>query len=291
VGSAAAVRGARLLAGAAVLCALGPSRRTAAQVYLGLDATLSSPYVWRGITRANGWVAQPEGFISVKAGGGFLSSGVWTSYELGRAGPADLSDLGTGQTGLAEVNYWGQATWSAGLMQAALGGIRYTFRGTAPAAGRTRADNTTELYVDLRATSKYVVPGVALWVDVDRVRGAYIEGSATVPLLANPLAAPFIGLITRAAVGYTLGQEVNTQDPAQGAYFTRAGVTHVDLSVSTDVTLHPLRVATVLRLEGHAQFSTDDATRPASASPSDARRSAKLWAALALRLSPPIVSW
>src|SRR5439155_22270112 len=58
-----------------------------AQGYLGLDATLSSPYVWRGVTRANGWVAQPEGFVSVKAGGGFLAAGAWASYELGRAGP------------------------------------------------------------------------------------------------------------------------------------------------------------------------------------------------------------
>ena len=273
----------RLFVAAAFLPAVGLPSPACAQVYLGLDATLSSPYVWRGVTRANGWVVQPEGFISLKAGGGFLSGGVWTSYELGNAGANDLSDLGTGGAGLAELNYWGQATWSLGLVHAALGGIRYTFRGTAPTAGRTRADNTTELYVDLRGTSKYIVPGVALWLDVDRVRGAYIEGSITVPVLANPLAAPFFGLITRAAVGYTVGQE--------GASFARAGVTHVDFAASTDVTLRPLRVPTVLRLEGHVQFSSDDATRPTSARPSDARRGDKLWAALALRLSPRVVSW
>src|SRR5881296_2013395 len=281
----------RLFVAAALLPALGLPSLACAQVYLGLDATLSSPYVWRGVTRANGWVVQPEGFVSLKAGGGFLSGGVWASYELANAGPNALSDLGTGGAGLAELNYWGQAAWSLGLVQAALGGIRYTFRGTAPTADRTRADNTTELYVDLRGTSKYIVPGVALWLDVDRVRGAYIEGSATVPLLANPLAAPFIALITRAALGYTLGQEVNTQDPAQGAYFARAGVTHVDLAVSGDLTLHPLGVLTVLRIEGHTQFSADPATRPTTADPSDARRSVKRWAALALRLSPAIVSW
>ncbi len=268
---------------AGLVPALGLPSPARAQVYLGLDATLSSPYVWRGVTRANGWVVQPEGFVSLKAGGGFLSGGMWASYELGKAGPNDLSDLGTGGAGLAELNYWGQAAWHLGLVQAALGGIRYTFRGTAPTAGRTRADNTTELYVELRGTSKYIVPGVALWLDVDRVRGAYIEGSVTVPVLANPLAEPFVGLITRAALGYTVGQE--------GAYFARAGVTHVDFAASSDITLHPLRVPTVLRLEGHLQFSTDDATRPTSARPSDARRSGKLWAALALRLSPRIVSW
>src|SRR5207245_1760464 len=281
----------RLFVVAALLAVLGLPSATGAQVYLGLDATLSSAYVWRGLTRANGWVVQPEGFVSLKAGGGFLSGGAWASYELGHAGSDDLSDLGTGRAGLAEVNYWGQATWSLGMMQAAVGGIRYAFRGTAPTAGRTRADNTTELYVDVRATSKYIVPGVAVWLDVDRVRGAYIEGSATVPVLANPLAAPFFALITRATVGYTLGQEVSTQDPSQGAYFARAGVTHMDLAVSTDLTLRPFRMPTVLRLEGHVQFSTDNATRPISARPSDAGRSGGLWAALSLRLTPGIVSW
>src|SRR5258705_340637 len=81
-----------------------------------------------------------------------------------------------------------------------------------------RAASTTGRYVDLRGPSKYIVPGVALWLDVDRVRGAYIEGNITVPVLATPLAEPFVGLITRAALGYTVGQE--------GAYFARAGVTH-----------------------------------------------------------------
>ena len=77
----------RLFVAAALLPALGLPSPACAQGYLGLDATLSSPYVWRGVTRANGWVAQPEGFVSVKAGGGFLAAGAWASYELGRAGP------------------------------------------------------------------------------------------------------------------------------------------------------------------------------------------------------------
>src|SRR5256885_13528373 len=99
----------RLCVAAALLPALGLPSRACAQVYLGLDATLSSPYVWRGVTRANGWVVQPEGFISLKAGGGFLSGGVWASYELGSAGPNDLSDLGTGGARPAERDYRGPA--------------------------------------------------------------------------------------------------------------------------------------------------------------------------------------
>src|SRR2546421_11719054 len=121
------------LAAAIVLQALGLTTYAYAQVYAGLDAALTSPYVWPGITRANGWVPQPEGFLSAKAGGGFLSAGAWASYELGAAGPNDLSDLGAGQAGLAELDYLGQGDWSPGLFQAALRGIRYTVRGTGPA--------------------------------------------------------------------------------------------------------------------------------------------------------------
>lgn len=263
--------------------------RAPAQVYLGLDATLASPYVWRGLTRANDWVLQPEGFAAVKTGGTFFSVGTWASYELRAAGPTDLTDLGIGQSGLAEVDYWAQAARAMGVFHAGVGAIRYTFRGTAPGAGRTRANNTTELYASLRATSKYIVPGLAAWVDVDHVRGTYLEGSAEVPVLANPLAQPFIALITRATLGYTLGQELNASDPTQGGYFVRDGVTHLDLSASGDLTVHPLGLPAVIRVEGHVQFNVDDATRRTSADPSEAHRSAKLWAALALRVSGPVV--
>jgi len=291
VGRAAAVHRARLPVGLALLLALGLPSPACGQVYLGLDAALTSPYVWRGVTRANGWVVQPECFTSVRTGDGFLSGGAWASYETPPRQPRRPVGSRPWPARARRAGLLGQASWSLGLMQAELGAIRYTFRGTAPTAGRTRVDNTTELYMDVRAVSKYIVPGVALWLDVDRVGGAYIEGSATVPLLANPLAAPFIALITRAALGYTLGQEVNVRDPAQGAYFARAGVTHVDFAMSGDLSLHPVGVATVLRIEGHTQFSADPATRPTTADPSDARRSVKLWAALALRLTPAIVSW
>jgi len=40
----------RLFVAAALLPALGLSSPACAQVYLGLDATLTSPYVWRGVT-------------------------------------------------------------------------------------------------------------------------------------------------------------------------------------------------------------------------------------------------
>src|SRR6058998_1785650 len=72
---------------AAAFAVLSLASPACAQVYLGLDAALTSPYVWRGVTRANGWVVQPECFMSVRAGDGFLSGGAWASDELRRASP------------------------------------------------------------------------------------------------------------------------------------------------------------------------------------------------------------
>src|SRR6266702_1949627 len=93
------------MVGAALLQSIGWASPAGAQVYVGVDAVAGSPYVWRVVTRADGWVAQPGGFVSVKVGGGFLPGGAWPSYELGPAGPGDLSDLCTFFFGVAEVTY------------------------------------------------------------------------------------------------------------------------------------------------------------------------------------------
>src|SRR5207247_9282167 len=90
------MRRSSLFVAAVFLQALGLPSGVYAQAYLGLDATLSSPYVWRGVTRANGWVVQPEAFVSLKAGGGFVSGGGGACYELQNAGPSAQPARGTG---------------------------------------------------------------------------------------------------------------------------------------------------------------------------------------------------
>src|SRR5438552_15751488 len=99
------------LVAAALVPALGLPSPACAQVYLGLDATLSSPYVWRGVTRANGWVVQPEAFVSLKGGGGFLSGRAWGRYELGSAGRNYRTDSGPGKAVPAMWKYVGQRSW------------------------------------------------------------------------------------------------------------------------------------------------------------------------------------
>lgn len=242
-----------------------------AQLHLGVDATFGAPYVWRGVTRANGAVLQPGGLVGVQVGQTFVSAGAWASYELHAAGPEDFTEIGPGRRGLAQVDYWAQAAVALGAADVTLGTMRYTYRGEVPGASRTAAENTTELYARFRATAKYIVPEVTVWLDVDHVRGAYVEAGATVPLLANPLARPFATLLTSATLGYN-----------------RDGLTHVDLATATSVTLRPLGWPTTLSLEGHLQFSSDPLTRPTSAAPQDADRAVKLWLVSALRIARPV---
>src|SRR3989454_11741274 len=120
--------------------------RTPAQLYAGLDAAFTSRYVWRGVTRVDGATLQPEGYLGLQLDAGYLSAGAWGSYELSRAGPSGLSDLGLGRTGFGEIDYWSQYARALGSVQTSLGVIRYTYRGTLPGPSRTSAASTSEVY-------------------------------------------------------------------------------------------------------------------------------------------------
>src|SRR5438445_701926 len=91
-----------------VLWSVAWPARAPAQLYAGLDAAFASRYVWRGVTRVDGAALQPEGYLGLQLADGYLSAGAWGSYELSRAGPSGLSDLGPGRTGFGEIDYWSQ---------------------------------------------------------------------------------------------------------------------------------------------------------------------------------------
>ncbi len=261
--------------------AAGPAT---AQVFAGVDAAAAAPYVWRGVTRANGWVGQAGGHVAVRIAGAFVSAGAWRLYELGGAGGQDLTMLGPGRAGLAETDTWAQLSRAWGNVHTSLGFIRYDYRG--PGLGAT-----AELYGSLRLASKYLTPSMSVWYDIDRVEGAYLEVSGTIPLFANPLLQPFAAVFVRGLVGYSLGQEADASRPGEAARFASGGSTHVDLSLSASFTITPVAIPATFELEGHLQFNQDALTRLTSAAPGDADRRLKLWFGSAVRLSGPIVRW
>ena len=153
-----------------VLWSVAWPARAPAQLYAGLDAAFASRYVWRGVTRVDGAALQPEGYLGLQLDSGYFSAGAWGSYELSRAGPSGLSDLGLGRTGFGEIDYWSQYARALGPVQTSLGFIRYTYRGTLPGPSRTSAASTSEVYGTIQLSRKYLAPRLAAYWDVDRVR-------------------------------------------------------------------------------------------------------------------------
>jgi hypothetical protein len=247
----------------------------AAQFSAGTSVSLASPYVFRGVTRSNGWNFQPELFVAGRIAGGFLTAGGWANLEAGSHSPGNLSDLGGTRSGFSEVDYWLQYARPLGEIEAVVGAVRYTFPSDAPAAARDEDDNTTEIYSAVQLSSTYLVPRLAAYLDVERVRGVYLEGGVTVPLLAYPFGNPIV-FYASALAGYNLGQELNPDRPSQGANFRHDGFTHFDFSIRA--TLRPVKALPLsMNIEPHWQLKVDDFTRRTSPEAGDAERRLQFW--------------
>lgn len=246
-----------------------------AQFSLGTSVTLATPYVWRGVTRSNGWNFQPEAYLAVGLARGFLTVGGWANLEAGADAPGNLSDLGGDRPGFSEVDYWIQYARSIGEIEGTVGAMRYTFPADAPSAARRSDDNTTEIYGTVQLTSTYLVPRLSAYFDVDRVRGAYLEGAFTVPLLAYPFGNPVV-FYASALAGYNLGQELNPDRPEQNANFRNDGFTHFDFSVRA--TIRPVKSLPLsMNIEPHWQLKVDQFTQRTSPEPGDAERHIQFW--------------
>jgi hypothetical protein len=252
-----------------------PFTTAASQVSLSGSVSLATPYVFRGVTRSNGWNFQPEVFAAARLAGGYLTVGGWANLEAGSNSPGNLTDLGGTRPGFSEVNYWVQYARPLGEVEATVGAVRYTFPADAAAATRDSDDNTTEIYGAIQLSSTYLVPRLTAYLDVERVRGIYLEGGLTVPLLAYPFGNPIVFYASTLA-GYNLGQELNPDRPNQGANFRHDGFTHFDFSIRA--TLRPVKsVPLSMNIEPHWQLKVDDFTKRTSPEPGDANRHIQFW--------------
>ena len=263
-----------------LLLASGSTAPASAQVFTGVDATLASSYVWRGVTRVNHWVLQPEVYVGLGLGGGFLSAGAWANAELHQARAGDLSDLGPGGSGWGEISYWASFNGRQGVADFSVAFLRYTYRGTGSGLSRTSAANTSEIYASMRFSSRFLAPKLSGYFDIGRVKGTYIEASGTIPMLGNPLGVPFWALYMEGVIGYCLGQEVN---PGEFANFANDGFTHFDLALSGNLTPRLVGAPTTVHLEGHVQFNSDNFTRRTSSAGTGANSSATAWFTVSVR--------
>jgi uncharacterized protein (TIGR02001 family) len=266
----AAIATALLLAGAPA----------AAQVSVTADAGFFNAYVWRGVSLTNQFVAQPDLYLTVPAGGGSAVFGGWSSVDLGRYNSGgDLSEGGgAASLDLTEIDLWGEYGHPLGSKLAGTAGlITYLYPNT---AGLTNdANRTVEIYGKLQATGVPLAPKLAAWYDVDKVKGAYLEASVSQAVSAIPKFPVTFG----ALAGFSAGQGLNSSDPSEVANFADNGFTHLDLSASGALAAGPVTIAPTV----HFYVLNDDFTRITRLGTT---RDVKAWAGLTLTWSRPLTS-
>lgn len=269
--------------GALTLHSIAAELEAQARAAGAVDAVVYSRYVWRGITRRNDWVVQPDIVVGATWPTGSLSVGAWANLEFSRAEPGG-TDVGLGEQ-IGEWNAWAQVEQRLQLLDAptsiALGYIRYFVDRSAAAAVGTTVFNTSELYLDGRWRLGGFEPRATVWYDVEEVKGAYAELSAAYRLPVFPLAVP--SLYLKMLYAFSWGQAISDDDPNEGAYFAEDGLTHIDFSAEVQVYL-PVGPLTNLYATPslHFQVNTDDATGRLSRSPDDIDRGSVWWGGLAL---------
>ncbi len=254
-----------LMLSAAALMLGAPA--ASAQVSVGIDVGVFSAYVWRGLTLTSKPVIQPDLWLSFPVGeNGAFTLGGWSNVELGKYDGADEVSLGGGEGGpdVSEFDPWIEYTHAFGDVELGLGAVGYLYPNDPP--GLTSDANTLEIYARL-GLAHVLSPQVAAYYDVDKIKGLYLEGSIGygIPLSES------VSLSLGALAGLSAGQGVNDSDPSESANFSGNGLTHVDLSASTEFMAGPFAISPAL----HVQFSGDEYTK--FNKPSKPDESVKLW--------------
>ncbi|MBK6422579.1 MAG: hypothetical protein IPI38_07780 [Gemmatimonadetes bacterium] len=231
-----------------VLAALATAAPAAGQTEFGLSASAYSSYVWRGLSLTNKPVVQPYAYLSFPLGPASLTFSGWANVDVGTYdGSSDIAQGGGSSMNLSEFDPAVELGFSAGKASIALGGVGYIYPNDAP--GITSDFNTVEVYGKVGLDAP-LSPSLAVYYDVDKVKGLYVEGSVSHGI---PLGATTLNL-------GALGGFSNNMDPSADDFtsnFADNGFTHLDLSASIDLTAGPLSITPAL----HFQFSGDDATK------------------------------
>jgi hypothetical protein len=257
-----------------------------AQLSAGGSVRVVHPYVWRGITRANGPSLQVEGSAGLGLAKGTLSAGIWANVELGEDRSSWLSNLGIDRPGLSEIDYWGRYAFHFDNTTLFAGAIHYEYRGDDPTALFTEHASTTEAFAGVQLNRGRLVPQFTAYVDVDEVEGLYLESALAVHILQLSPRLPII-LYFNTLVGFSVLEGRNDGDATEIALFQRESFTHLDLSLALNVVLSRKHAIT-FDVEPHFELKFDDATRRTGPDPDDVHRQ-QVWLTLAVSFHPVLV--
>lgn len=256
-----------------------------AQLSAGGSVRLAQPYVWRGLTRANGRSLQLEASAGLGLAKGTLSAGVWANLELGDPRTSWLSDLGTDRPGISELNYWGRYAFHFGNTTLFSGAIVYDYRGNTP--GVFSDDRTTELFSGVQLNRGRLVPQVTAYFDIGRVEGLYLETALALHIIQLSRRLPVI-LYLNTLLGFSVFEGPNEDVPSEVALFQEESFTHLDLSLALNVVLSRTHAIT-LDLEPHFELKFDDATQRVGPAPDDIHHQ-QFWLTMAFSFHPVLLS-
>ncbi len=243
-----------LLAGALLGSVLPES--LPAQLAGGADLTVQSTYVWRGVRRAAAPVLQPSVFLSWQPRGWTVTTGAWANLELARARLTDPTDAGRARR-FSELDYWAEAHTRTRGLDLRFGTVRYDLRGDSLTGGRGAVWDTGEVYGAAAALlGNLTVLGLTAAYDYAAVNGTYVTFEATQHVPIVGVHGLMLSGMLRGVLGASYGQELAGGSDEQ-AYFSEAGVTHIDLSGAARVHSQSLGVYAAL----HWQFNQDEFTR------------------------------
>jgi Bacterial protein of unknown function (Gcw_chp) len=243
-----------------------------AQATFGVDLDLFSSYVWRGLSLTNKPVAEPAVWLSFPAGNASITVGGWANVDLGKYDDLadDISESGGSSAfNFAEFDPYAEVSFPVGKATLTGGATAYIYPNDEDAPnpfGLLTSDaNTVEIYGKVGLDTP-LSPELAIYYDVDKIKGAYIEGSVSHSLAASENVSIDLG----ALAGFSAGQGVS-DDIDESSNFDDDGFTHLDLSAGVPFSAGVFSITPVI----HVVIPGDDRTKISS--PSDLDKGAKLW--------------
>ncbi len=245
-----------------------------AQVTLGADAAFFSRYIWRGLTLGSEFAIEPDVYLTVPAGPGSITAGVWGNIEPSQQDDSDDISEGGGQSSfdLTEYDLWLEYGQSVGTVNFVLGGIAFLYPNTEnpnpPAVGllTNDANKTLELYGKL-SHSDILNPKFTVNWDVGKVNGAYFDASINPSFEVSPTLSVGFGALVGLSAGQGINDDPNSNDVPN---FFDDGITHVDLSANASIAAGPVSITPQV----HLILGVDDFTKFRDANTSG---DAKVW--------------